>query len=250
MIELKNVTVSFGPITVLKNLNAKMGNGDFITLIGANGSGKSTLFDIISGKTKPQSGQILFDGQDVTHLNELQRAPLVGRLFQNTHLSSVPSMTVRENLAMATFKSGRVGFTDGLKNFPTHIVDEVLKPMNLNLESLLDKPMGSLSGGQRQIVSLIMATLIPPKILLLDEPTAALDPQSATRLLVFAARIIKEHKITTLLITHDPHIATTLGNKLWVLEKGSIGKTFGEEKENLSTDHLIGEIDYEQLALV
>jgi len=108
--------------------------------------------------------------------------------------------------------------------------------------------MGSLSGGQRQIISLVMATIIPPKILLLDEPTAALDPASATKLLIFAAQFIQKHNITTLLITHDPHIATTLGNKLWILEDGIIKKEFGPEKRSLSTDHLIGEIDYEQLA--
>jgi putative ABC transport system ATP-binding protein len=247
MLELKNICVSYVKINVLKNLSGTINDGDFIILIGTNGAGKSTFFDVISGATKPDRGTVLLDGRDITTLDELARAPFVARLFQNTHLSSVPSMTVAENLALSTYKQGKVGLKNGMKDFPDQIIEEVLKPMNLNLEQLLHKPMGSLSGGQRQIISLAMATVIPPKILLLDEPTAALDPGSATKLLIFAANFIKKHNITTILITHDPHIATTLGNKLWILENGTITRTYGLEKKELSTDHLIGEINYNEL---
>ena len=247
MIKLKNISISFDKISVLRNFSGNIKEGDFITLIGANGSGKSTLLDIIAGKIKPHSGSILFDEKNITELNELERAPFVSRLFQNTHLSSVPSMTVAENLALATYKKRRLGLIWGMKHFPNKIINKILKPMNLDLEKLLHKPMGALSGGQRQIISLVMATIIPPKILLLDEPTAALDPGAATKLLIFAAKFIKKHNITTILITHDPHIAITLGNKLWILQDGVIKKEYMQEKRQLSPDHLIGEIDYDQL---
>ncbi len=247
MITLKNICVTYGKTPVLNNLSATIQEGDFITIIGANGAGKSTFFDVIAGNTKPLSGQLIVDDTDITNLDEKKRAAFIARLCQNPWVNVVPSMTVAENLALATFKGKSLSFKSAIKQLPLATIERVLKPMNENIHQLLDKQMKSLSGGQRQMIALVMATLTPPKILLLDEPTAALDPQSATKLLVFAAKYIKEHKITTLLITHDPHIATQMGNKLWVLEDGVIKKEFGPEKRMLSTEHLIGEIDYAAL---
>jgi putative ABC transport system ATP-binding protein len=132
--------------------------------------------------------------------------------------------------------------------FPKYIIEEVIKPLDLGLETLLQTPMGSLSGGQRQIISLIMATIIKPRILLLDEPTAALDPLSATKMLLFAQRYIKEHKLTTLMITHDPMLARILGNRLWVIEQGKVAKEYvAEEKMHLDPHDMSGDIDYQKI---
>lgn len=247
MITLKNISIAFNNIPVLQQLSEHVMPGDFVMIVGANGSGKSTLFDIIAGKRHPDAGHIIIDGMDVTSLNELERAPLVARLFQNTHLSCVPTMTVAENFALATLKDKRAGFKPCMDNFPEKALQEIALSMNTSIDNVLQKPMGSLSGGQRQTLSLIMATLIPPKILLLDEPTAALDPTAATKLLLFAAEFIKQHKITTLMITHDPHLALVLGNRLWILDNGAIKQEFGPEKASLSPDHLIGSIEYDKL---
>lgn len=248
ILELKNINVSFNNVPVLKNLSGNVERGDFITIIGANGAGKSTLFDVIAGKLQPHAGNIFLEGKDITTLNECARATTIARLFQNTHLSSVSTLTVAQNLALAGYKGRSTGLQNGMSNFPSDVVEMILKPMGLDNPALLNRPIGLLSGGQRQIISLVMATIVPPKILLLDEPTAALDPASATKLLVFAAAFIKKHNITTIMITHDQRVATHLGNKLWVLDGGVIKHEYGPEKINLSTEHLIGEIDYEQFA--
>lgn len=250
MLRLENIIVSYNKHTVLNNLCAMVDKGDFITIVGSNGAGKSTLFDLIAGKVKPSSGSVMLDNIDITMQDERQRASVVARLFQNTYLSSVPILTVAQNLALASSKGRCVSFNAALHHFPQDIIDTILKPMGFDNPALLEKQMGQLSGGQRQMISLIMATLIPPKLLLLDEPTAALDPSAATKLLVFIAQFVKQYNITTLMITHDPKIATHMGNKLWVLQDGVIKKEFGQEKIHISTDHLIGEIDYQQLPLV
>ncbi len=220
MLKLDNIHVSFDNQAVLKGLSLEVKAGDFIVVTGHNGAGKSTLFDVISGKIRPHQGQVLFDNTDVTSLSERQRAPMVGRLQQNVSLSVVPSMTVAENLSLATYKGKTSGFSNGLSHFPHHVIQEILEPLKLNLENLLQTPIGKLSGGQRQIIALIMATLVKPRILLLDEPTAALDPKSAQALMEFAKTYIAQHQLPTLLITHDTTIAQSVGNKRVVLEGG------------------------------
>lgn len=247
MIRLENVSVAFDGNKVIKNLSCRISEGDFISIVGPNGAGKTTFFDLISGRVRLSEGRIFIGGEDITDLSEQERASYIARLFQNTYFGCVSSMTIRENLALAMLKNKNAGLALGIKNFPEYVVENVLANLGLGLEKMLDKKMGLLSGGQRQIVAFVMATLHKPKILLLDEPTAALDPHSATNLLVFVKDFVSAFKITTLLITHDPHIAITLGNKLWVLERGNIKKEFGEEKRNLSPEHLIGHIDYEKL---
>lgn len=247
MLRLQDITVSFGQHHVLRNLSCQVNKGDFVVIVGANGQGKSTLFDVIAGRVKPQSGTIILDGSDVTGLNELQRAGMVTRIFQNTRLNSVGSLTVAQNLAMAYYGRRRARLVNGMDVLPRAKAEHIIKDIGMNV-SILDKPMNALSGGQRQLIAFVMSMQLTPKILLLDEPTAALDPQSATTLLQYAARYIKEHDITTLLITHDPQIALHMGNKVWVLENGTISKQFNEhEKTTLHPDHLIGQIDYASL---
>jgi len=249
MLKLKDISVSFGPTSVLRNLSCTIQEGDFIVIVGANGSGKSTFFDTIAGTIKPITGHIMLENTEITNLDEKHRALYISRLFQNTVKNSVGSLTVAQNLALATYKNRSVGLVNGMKHLSLDQAKKILEPLNGDVKKLLDKKMQSLSGGQRQLISFIMATLIPPKILLLDEPTAALDPTAATILLKYAAPYVKKHNITTLLITHDPHIALSIGNKVWVLEQGNITKQFtGEEKKQLNPDKLIGQIDYQALA--
>ncbi len=248
MLELQHISLAFGDKEVFRNLCATINDGDFILIVGPNGAGKTTLFDIIAGRIGPDSGKIILDGNDISHVDELHRAPYISRLFQNPSLSCVPSMTVAQNLALATYKGRSVKLRNGMHTFPEQVVEEVLKPLNLGLEKLLATPMGSLSGGQRQIISFVMATLVEPRMLLLDEPSAALDPISTTKLLRFAHRYIKEHSITTLMITHDPELARVLGTTLWVVENGTIAKKYhGVEKQQLSNHDMSGDIDYAQI---
>lgn len=247
MLKLNHINKSFNGKKVLDDLSCTANEGDFIVIMGPNGTGKTTFFDIVSGKTLPESGSIEIDGMDCTKLSEKDRARFVGRLFQNTYLGSCATLTVRENLAMATLKERSASLRSGVKAFPQEIIDEYLIPLRINLESMLDVPMGALSGGQRQLFSFIMTVLHRPKVLLLDEPTAALDPNSATKLLVFAKEYSEKNKIPVLLITHDPLVAKNLGNRLWILEGGQIKKEFGLEKQDLDPNEFFHHIDYSLL---
>ena len=249
MLQLKNINVSFGPHHILRDLSCTVEDGDFIVIVGGNGAGKSTFFDTIAGKIKPRSGTVSIDATDITGFDEQQRAGMVTRIFQNTTLNSVGIFTVHQNLAMAHYSRRSARLVNGMDVLSREAAEKLVQNVGLDA-SILDKTMNSLSGGQRQLIAFVMATQLIPKLLLLDEPTAALDPQAATTLLTHAGRFIKSHKITTLLITHDPHIALSMGNKIWVLENGMISRTFtAAEKKNLKPDKLIGQIDYEQIAL-
>ncbi|MDP1608753.1 MAG: ATP-binding cassette domain-containing protein [Chlamydiales bacterium] len=245
MLQLSNVSKTFKNLHVLKSFSATVNPGDFVIIMGPNGTGKTTLFDMISGKVPPDSGSICLDGIDITAMSEQKRAGFISRLFQNTYLGSCSALTVRENLAMATLKERAAGFQRATAAFPENIVAEFLAP--LNLEKFLDVPMSSLSGGQRQMIAFIMSILKPPKLLLLDEPTAALDPTSATQLLSFAKKYSQTHKVPILLITHDPMIAKHLGDRLWVLGNGTIQKEFGAEKSTMSPQDFFHPIHYEAL---
>ena len=249
MIALKNIHVAFGNKVILNDLLCTTNKGDFITIVGPNGAGKSVLLDTIAGTVLPRSGSISFDGADITHRDERQRSGFISRIFQNPMLNCVGTMTVAQNLSMAVLNPKRCGLTPCMNNLSQKALATL---EHLNLTKHLHTPMNKLSGGQRQTISFVMATLIPPKLLLLDEPTAALDPASATELLAFAVSYIKTHTITTLLITHDPYMAINLGNKLWILEKGGIAKEFShaDEKRNLSPQDLIGHIDYERIKAI
>jgi putative ABC transport system ATP-binding protein len=247
MLKLNNIDVWFGNNHVLRNLSCDVEPGDFIVIVGANGQGKSTLFDTIAGKVMPTSGTITIDDVDVTNLDERQRAGVITRIFQNTQLNSVGSLTVHQNLAMSHYSRRSAHFANGMKAMPRERAEYLITSIGMDV-SILDKPMNALSGGQRQLIAFVMATQMIPKILLLDEPTAALDPHSATLLLQYSAQFIRRHKVTTLLITHDPHIALSIGNKVWILEDGKISKQFNaEEKKSLNPDKLIGQIDYASL---
>lgn len=250
MLKLSQINVLFGKNHVLRDLSCTVKPGDFIVIVGTNGAGKSTFFDTIAGKTTPTSGTIMLDGTDVTDLNELERAAMITRIFQDTKLNSVGSLTVAQNLAIAQYTRRSARLVNGMQAMPRSRAEQLIQDIGMD-KGVLDRPMNALSGGQRQLIAFVMATQHIPKVLLLDEPTAALDPQASTKLLHHAAQFIKKHKITTLLITHDPHIALSVGNKVWVLENRTIAKQFDQaDKKNLNPDRLIGQVDYQLLASV
>lgn len=242
MLQLSNISKTFHRLPVLQSISCTVNPRDFVIIMGPNGTGKTTLFDIISGKVAPDQGSLYLDGIDISTLSEQKRARWISRLFQNTYLGSCSALTVRENLAMATLKERPATLRLAKSAFPEKIAQEFLAP--LNLEKLLDVPMSALSGGQRQIVAFVMSTLKPPKLLLLDEPTAALDPTSATQLLSFAKQYGQTHSVPILLITHDPMIAKHLGNRLWILGNGSIQKELGLEKSHMDPQDFFHPIHY------
>lgn len=201
MLELKDICVSFGAHKVLNNISLKVSKGELIAIIGHNGAGKSTLFDVISGRIKPSSGSVIVDGVDVTHLTEAKRAPWIARLQQRVGQGSVANMTVRENFCLAALKGKTASLSPGAKLFCDPPV----------LAEVVDRKMGSLSGGQQQLIAFHMALVTHPKLLLLDEPTAALDPEATFKLNETIKSFVKEHQIPTLLITHDLEAARELG---------------------------------------
>jgi putative tryptophan/tyrosine transport system ATP-binding protein len=247
MIKCENVSININTKQILTNISCTINTGDFIVIVGQNGAGKSTFFDMISGRRIPVQGTITLDATDITNLNEQQRSVYISRLFQNPQLNGIASMTVAQNLAISNYKGKTVGLTSGMHQFPTHLLSE-LEMLHLGSEKIMLTQMKDLSGGQRQLLAFIMATLLPPRLFLLDEPTAALDPQAATKLLQFAISYIEKHALTTILITHDPELALTIGKKIWILENGQITKQFDtQDIPHLSSADLIGHIDYGKL---
>jgi putative ABC transport system ATP-binding protein len=248
MINMKNIGLSYGPKEIFKNLNCSVDAGDFVVIIGPNGVGKTTIFDLISGTVLPHDGQILCHGKDVTAIDYTGRSDLVFRIFQNPSHNIVGEMTVRENLALAMLRCNAVSLSHW-----TSVLDGVderalFAPMGENTDILLQTPMNRLSGGQRQTIAFLLSTLFQPQILLLDEPTAALDPESATRLLMLVKEKHQVLKQTILFITHDLDIARYLGNKLWVIKDGKIAKTFeGDLKRTADLTPYLRSIEYEKL---
>jgi putative ABC transport system ATP-binding protein len=226
----------------LKNINLHLKQGDFVTIIGSNGAGKSTLMNIISGVLIPDAGTVEIDGQVVNHLKEHQRAPMIGRVFQDPMAGTAPSMTIEENLAMAFARDKRRGLGRGVTRKRRELFREYLKTLHLGLEDRLTAKVGLLSGGERQALSLLMATFTNPKLLLLDEHTAALDPARAELITQLTKEIVEKAKLTTLMVTHNMQQAIELGNRLIMMDKGSIILDIGEqEKKKLTVDRLLNE---------
>ena len=242
MLELKNVSKTFNPGTVnekkaLSDINLRVNDGEFITIIGSNGAGKSTLFNAISGAFLPDTGSITLDNEDITLMPDFKRARFSGRLFQDPKTGTAPSMTVEENLLLAAGGSSWLSIS---RKAERHALKERVASLGLGLEDRMKTPVGLLSGGQRQAVSLLMATINPPKLLLLDEHTAALDPAAAEKILDVTEKTVKENNLTCLMITHNMSSALQLGTRTVMMMDGQIiFDTSGEERASLTVDDLL-----------
>ncbi|MBQ7125179.1 MAG: ABC transporter ATP-binding protein [Clostridia bacterium] len=245
MLEIKNITKTFnvGTVnekTVLENVSLTLNDGDFVTVIGGNGAGKSTILNLVAGVYPVDSGNIIIDGTDVTRLPEHKRAKHIGRVFQDPMKGTASDMWVEENLAIADRRGNRRGFKWAITKADREKYKVVLSELGLGLENRLTTKIGLLSGGQRQAITLLMAALKKPKILLLDEHTAALDPKTAEKVLEITDRIVDENKLTTLMVTHNMKDAITHGNRLIMLNAGKvIIDVSGEEKKNLTVEALL-----------
>lgn len=242
MLTLSNIKLVFSKGTpdekiALNNLSLSVNDADFITVIGANGAGKSTMFNAIAGTYLTDEGTITLDGKDITSMPEHKRARLIGRLFQDPMKGSAPGMTIEENLALA---AGRGGWLSVLSKKDKKLFREKLSLLDMGLEDRMNQQVGLLSGGQRQALTLMMATVNPPKILLLDEHTAALDPGTAEKVLNLTTKIVDENKITCLMITHNMQSALELGNRTIMMDSGRvIFDAANEERDGLTVNDLL-----------
>lgn len=245
MLELKNVSKTFNAGTVnekkaLVDFSLTLNDGDFVTVIGGNGAGKSTMMNAIAGVWQVDSGQIIIDGTDVTRLPEHKRAVFLGRVFQDPMTGTAATMGIEENLALAKRRGKRRTLRAGITMEERSEYKELLKILGLGLENRLTSKVGLLSGGQRQALTLLMATLKKPKLLLLDEHTAALDPKTAAKVLETTQLIVERDRLTTLMITHNMKDAITYGNRLIMLMDGHIILDIsGEEKKKLTVEDLL-----------
>lgn len=224
MLTLTNVQKTFNPGTTdekkaMDNLSIHLDKGEFVTIIGSNGAGKSTLFNLIGGTFLPDAGRITLDGQDITYLREYKRSKHIGRMFQDPLKGTAPHMSIEENLALA-YHSG--GPFSALSNKHRDLFRERLSALGLGLENRMKNPVGMLSCGQRQALTLLMATIVTPKLLLLDEHTAALDPATAEKVLALTKSIVKENNLTCMMITHNIQSALDLGNRTIMMDNGGI----------------------------
>ena len=247
MLEMKHVSKTFNPGTVnekkaLCDLNLVLEDGDFATIVGSNGAGKATTFNAITGAFYVDEGQIILDGEDITYKKEFLRSKVIGHLFQDPLKGTAPHMTIEENMALAYLRaSGKENaFFSRIRKSDKEKFRELLSQLDMGLEDRMKQPVGLLSGGQRQALTLLMATMVTPKILLLDEHTAALDPATAEKVLELTKKIIAEHHITCLMVTHNMHQALELGNRILMMDSGNIVLDLkDEEKKKMTVDSLL-----------
>ena len=245
MLQIKDIFKTFNAGTInekvaLKGVNLHLQPGDFVTVIGGNGAGKSTLLNSVAGVFPVDEGQILIDGVDVTNLPEYKRAQFIGRVFQDPMMGTAATMQIEENLALAARRGKFRGLGAGITKAEREKYREELKILGLGLEDRMTAKVGLLSGGQRQALTLLMATLQKPKLLLLDEHTAALDPKTAAKVLEVTQRIVERDNLTTLMITHNMRDAIAYGNRLIMMYDGVVLlDVSGEEKKNLTVEQLL-----------
>ena len=245
MLEIRHISKTFNKGTInekqaLRDLNLHLEPGDFVTVIGGNGAGKSTMLNAVAGVWPVDEGGILLDGQDITALPEHKRAGLIGRVFQDPMMGTAPNMQLEENLALALRRGDRRGLRWGVTNAEREEYREKLKTLGLGLEDRMTAKVGLLSGGQRQALTLLMASLKKPKLLLLDEHTAALDPATAAKVLELSDSIIQENGLTAMMITHNMKDAIRHGNRIIMMNEGHIILDIrGEEKQRLTKQELM-----------
>lgn len=249
MLELKNIHKTFNPGTInekiaLNGLNLSLDDGDFVTVIGGNGAGKSTMLNAVAGTWMVDEGQILIDGEDVTKLPEHKRAIYLGRVFQDPMTGTAATMEIQENLALAKRRGKRRLLAPGITKAEREEYVSLLAPLGLGLETRLTSKVGLLSGGQRQALTLLMATLKKPKLLLLDEHTAALDPKTAAKVLDLTETIVNRDRLTTIMITHNMRDAILHGNRLIMMWEGRVVLDIrGEEKKHLTVNDLLQQFE-------
>lgn len=241
MLKIENMSKVFNPKTINENrvfddFSLEVDKGDFVTIIGSNGAGKSTLLNIIAGSISEDSGRILINNEEVSNKPEYARAKSIGRVFQNPSVGVSPNMTILENMSLADNKGKRFGLTSGVNKKKIDEYKEMLKRVDLGLEDKLFNKVQLLSGGQRQALTLMMAVMSNPKLLLLDEHTAALDPKTSEKIMDITKKIVKEKGITTLMVTHNLKHAVETGNRLFMMHRGVVViDVKGKEKAELDT---------------
>lgn len=249
MLKLDNIRKTFNAGTInekvaLNGVSLSLAEGDFITVIGGNGAGKSTMLNAVAGVWPVDSGKILIGGDDVTRLSEHKRAKYLGRVFQDPMTGTATTMSIEENMAIAARRGERRGLTWGITRKERDLYREKLATLSLGLEDRLTSKVGLLSGGQRQAITLLMAALKEPKLLLLDEHTAALDPKTAAKVLEISDKIIEEHHLTAMMVTHNMKDAIAHGNRLIMMHEGKIILDIaGEEKKRLTVEDLLHQFE-------
>ncbi|MFD2638708.1 ABC transporter ATP-binding protein [Piscibacillus salipiscarius] len=247
MLKIEDVSMTFNEDTpdekkALQRINLQLNKGEFVTVIGSNGAGKSTLMNVVSGSLLPDVGEVFINEKNVTHLPEYKRSKMVGRVFQDPMAGTAPSMTIEENLAMAYARDKKRRLVPGVSKKRKDYFREYLETLNLGLEDRLNAKVGFLSGGERQALSLLMATFTEPYILLLDEHTAALDPSRAELITEITKDVVSKFGLTTLMVTHNMQQALDLGDRLFMMDKGQvIFDVKGEEKQKLTIQNLLDE---------
>lgn len=245
MLSIENVSVTFfkgtpNEHTALDKLSLHLDKGEFVTVVGSNGAGKSTMFNAICGTFMPDSGRITLGGQDITYMKDYKRAKLIGRVFQDPMKGTAPDLTIEENLALAYSRSKKRALAFALNKKDLELFREALSQMDMGLEDRMKTKVGLLSGGQRQVVTLLMCTLVTPKLLLLDEHTAALDPQTSEKIMKITRDIVSKNDLTTLMITHNLNSALKTGTRTIMMDSGKIIlDVSGEQREKMSLQDLL-----------
>ena len=245
MLELRGISKIYNPGTVTElclfdDFSFKVADGEFVSVVGSNGSGKTSMLNIICGSIPVSGGEVLIDGKNINSVREYKRYRMIGRVYQNPAAGTCPDMTILENMSLADNKGKRYGLSFGVNNSRKNYYKEQLSSLGLGLEDKLDAKLGALSGGQRQAVSLLMATLTPIDFLILDEHTAALDPRTAEIIMTLTDKIVKEKKLTAIMVTHNLRYAVEYGTRLVMMDKGNIilDKS-GKEKEDVKVEDIL-----------
>lgn len=245
MIELKNINKLYNPGTVnemclFENLNLTVQEGEFVSVVGSNGSGKTSMLNIICGSIPIDSGSIHINGSNITSMPEHKRLRKIGRVYQNSSMGTCPNMTILENMSLADNKGQSFNLSKGTNKKRVEYYREILRTLNLGLEDKMNIPVGSLSGGQRQAMALLMATMTPIEFLILDEHTAALDPKTADLIMQLTDQVVKEKRLTTIMVTHNLRYAVEYGNRLIMMHQGeAILDKAGAEKDAVAIEAIL-----------